>query len=204
MSAADFQAFWHEGDGPRKQCLVLLHGTGGTEHDLVPLARALAPHASLLSPRGKVLEGNAPRFFRRFAEGILDVEDWRRRSLDLAAFIAKRCDAAGIPPDNRVALGFSNGANIAQGLLLLRPEVLGGAILIRPMLVSAGEPKLSLTGKRLLVLHGRYDPLSPPGDHGRLNSLFKELGATVESHQVEGGHGLTQRDVELAASWLAV
>ncbi len=204
MSPADFAFSWHDGNGPTKQCLVLLHGTGGTEHDLVPLGRVLAPEATLLSPRGKVLEGNAPRFFRRFAEGFLDVDDWRARSIELAAFIADRCDAAGIPPENRTALGFSNGANIAQGLMLLRPEILQGAILIRPMLVSVNEPKVSLKGKRLLMLHGSSDPLSPPGDPERLRSLFIDREATVESHMIEAGHGLSPRDLQLAAAWLAV
>ena len=140
--------------------LLLLHGTGGDENDLLPLGQAIAPGASLLSPRGKVLEHGMPRFFRRLAEGVFDEDDLRRRANELADFVdqaRQRYDLAA-----PVALGYSNGANIAAAMLLLRPDPLAGAMLLRAMVPLRDVPKTDLTGKPVLIVSGQSDPIIPP------------------------------------------
>src|SRR3954462_10266572 len=139
-----------------KPPILLLHGTGGDENDRLPLGRTVAPGAALLSARGKVLEGGMPRFFRRLAEGVFDEEDVRRRANELADFVQDARDAykLGAP----VAVGFSNGANIAAAMLQLRPEVLAGAVLLRAMVPLSGVPAVGLTGKPVLILSGAMDP----------------------------------------------
>ena len=119
------------GTDPHAPTLLLLHGTGGDENDLIPLGRAIAPRAALLSPRGKVLEHGMPRFFRRLAEGVFDQDDLKRRTEELAAFIEAASREYGIQQEQVIAVGFSNGANIAASMLLLRPEILSAAILFR-------------------------------------------------------------------------
>jgi phospholipase/carboxylesterase len=181
--------------------LLLLHGTGGNERDLLPLGRMVAPGASLLSPRGQVLEGTMPRFFRRLSEGVLDEDDLRRRTHELADFIEEaraRYDLA--PP---TALGFSNGANIAASLLLLRPEVLAGAALLRAMSPYAQPPKADLAGKRVLLLSGGLDPIVQEEDAARLAATLADDGAAVEHRTLPVGHGLSQADVGLLRGWLA-
>src|SRR3984893_1159268 len=190
------------GSDPGSPPLLLLHGTGGNEDDLIPLGRMVAPTSPLLSPRGKVLEGGMSRFFRRLAEGVFDEEDVRRRALELADLIGEARDAYGIAAP--FALGYSNGANIAAAVLLLRPEVLAGAILLRAMvplekavplkeavplngavpLKGAGPlkstPGETLAGKPVLILAGTRDPIAGPGHAARLAALLQKAGATVE------------------------
>ncbi|MFL5200046.1 MAG: alpha/beta hydrolase, partial [Microvirga sp.] len=137
--------------------LLLLHGTGGDENDLLALGRAVAPGSALVSPRGKVVENGMPRFFRRLSEGVFDEADLRRRADELAGFIAEARAAYGLAAP--IALGFSNGANIAAALLLLRPETLAGAILIRAMVPLAEPPTPDLAGKPVLILSGSADPI---------------------------------------------
>ena len=146
--------------------LLLLHGTGGDENDLLPLGRAVSPGSALLSPRGKVLENGMPRFFRRLAEGVFDEADLRRRADELADFIAEARAAYGLAAP--IALGFSNGANIAAALLLLRPDALAGAVLMRAMVPLAEPPKPDLAGKPVLILSGAADPIVPPENAARL------------------------------------
>jgi phospholipase/carboxylesterase len=182
--------------------LLLLHGTGGNEHDLIPLAQALLPGAAILSPRGKVLENGQPRFFRRLAAGVFDEADLIARTDELADFVAASAQTYGFAPGQVIALGFSNGANIAASLLLLRPEALAGAVLLRPMLPLTPPTLPDLTGKRVLMLCGQSDPLIPRGSAERLAALLREAGAAVSYQAVPAGHGLTQTDLDQAGLWL--
>jgi phospholipase/carboxylesterase len=184
--------------------VLLLHGTGGDENDLLPLGRMIAPGSALLSPRGKVLEGGMPRFFRRLAEGVFDEADVRRRANELADFIAEAREAYGLAAP--VAVGFSNGANIAAAVLTLRPEALAGAVLLRAMVplsdtrVEAGVGDLG--GKGVLLLSGAADPIVPAENAGRLAAILRSAGAIVEHKVLPVGHGLSQADVTFAKTWL--
>jgi phospholipase/carboxylesterase len=181
--------------------LLLLHGTGGDEHDLVPLGRALAPGSALLSPRGKVLENGMPRFFRRLAEGVFDEADLRQRTADLAGFVTETRAAYGIGAP--VAVGFSNGANIAAAMLLLHPGVLSGAILLRAMVPLEDAPAGDLGGTPVLILSGAGDPIVPAENAARLAAMLAAAGASVEHRTIAAGHGLSQTDIDLAKAWLA-
>jgi len=191
------------GSDPAAPPLLLLHGTGGTEHDLLRLGRAISPGSALLSPRGQVNEGGALRFFARLAEGVFDPVEVRRRTLALADFIVAASAHYGIDAARLVAVGFSNGANIAGTLLLLRPETLGGAVLLRPMVVL-DQPAApgSLAGKRVLLCHGNTDPLVPAGQPARLAALFAAGGADVAARVFPAAHALTPQDVTAARDWL--
>jgi predicted esterase len=183
--------------------LLLLHGTGGSEDDLLPLGEALAPGAAMLSPRGKVLERGMPRFFRRLAEGVLDEEDVRRRAAELAEFVAAAAAEYGFDPGSVVAAGFSNGANIAAGVLLLHPGVLAGALLFRAMVPLQPPSTPDLAGTRVLIAAGRRDPIMPPGHPERLARMLREARADVTLAWRDAGHELTAEDVEDGAAWIA-
>lgn len=180
--------------------LLLLHGTGGDENDLLPLGRTLLPGAALLSPRGAVLENGMPRFFRRLAEGVFDEADIRRRAADLAGFIAAARTAYGLAAP--VAVGFSNGANIASALLMLHPEVLAGAVLLRPMVPLRETPPVDLAGRPVLMLSGAADPIVPASNAGSLAERLRTTGAAVTHETLPVGHGLSQTDVTRAVTWL--
>ena len=181
--------------------LLLLHGTGGDENDLLPLGQAIAPGAALLSPRGKVLENGMPRFFRRLAEGVFDEADVKARANELADFVVEAREAYGLAAPT--ALGFSNGANIAAAVLLLRPEALAGAALLRAMVPLSDPPPADLTGKRILVVSGSEDPIVPVENASRLVAMLHMAGASVQHEVLPVGHGLSQADVRLTAAWLA-
>jgi phospholipase/carboxylesterase len=182
--------------------LLLLHGTGGDEHDLVELGRRLAPGAALLSPRGKVLEGSMPRFFRRLAVGLLDIPDLHARTDELAQFVDASAEAYRLDRARVVALGLSNGANIAASLLLSHPGVLRAAALLRPTLPYEPEHPPVLTGTDVLIDAGSSDPYSPADRVSRLAELLTGAGAEVELHVEPGaGHGLTQNDLAVTAAW---
>jgi phospholipase/carboxylesterase len=183
--------------------LLLLHGTGGNEHDLVPLAEMLAPGAGVLSPRGKVLENGMPRFFRRLAEGVFDIEDLRSRTGELARFIAAASAKYAVDRARLVAVGFSNGANIAASLLLLEPGSIGGAVLFRAMVPLEPDPLPSLPDTAVLVSNGRSDPLVSAPETERLAALLRRAGADVTIRWQPGGHQLTQTDINDARQWLA-
>ena len=185
---------------PGRPPLLLLHGTGGNEHDLLPLGEALVPGAALLSPRGAVLENGMPRFFRRLAEGVFDEADVRRRADDLAAFVAEARAAYGLAAP--VAVGFSNGANIAAALLLRQPETLTGAVLLRPMLPLAESVPADLAGRPVLMLSGIADPIVPAANAGALADRLRASGARVTHETLPAGHGLTQADMELTGHWM--
>ncbi len=181
--------------------LLLLHGTGGNEDDLVSLGHSLLPDAPLLSPRGQVLEHGMPRFFRRLSEGVFDVDDLRRRSGELARFVAAARESYDLarPP---VAVGFSNGANIGAALLLLHPGTLAGAVLLRPMVPLRPEPLPDLAGTPVLVLAGSGDPIVTVDQSEALASLLRDSGADVTMHWVPGGHRLTREDLAAASRWI--
>jgi len=202
MGAHSFRHFNRPGTGAIPYHFLLLHGTGGDEHDLVPLADAIAPGVGVISPRGQVMENGAPRFFRRFAEGVLDVEDWRERSQALADFVVGVCGQQEISPGNLLALGYSNGANIAQGLLLLRPEVLAGAILFRPMFITNDVPAKDLSGRPVLLVGGSHDPITPAEDLPQIAEELEKRGAQVTVKTIQASHGLVPGDVILVRQWL--
>jgi phospholipase/carboxylesterase len=185
---------------PDTRPMLLLHGTGGDENDLVPLGQAVAPGAALLSLRGQVLEHGMPRFFRRLAEGVFDEEDVRRRTHELADFINDARARYHIPAP--IALGYSNGANIAAALLLLRPEALSDAILLRAMtpLTSAQPP--DLVGKRVLMISGAQDPIIPAPNAAHLADLLRRGGAAVDHRVLPVGHALSKMDLTLASQSL--
>jgi phospholipase/carboxylesterase len=182
--------------------LLLLHGTGGNENDLLPLGRQLAPGSALLSPRGDVSERGMPRFFRRFAEGVFDLDDVAQRTHALADFIAAAAKQYGFAPGQLTALGYSNGANIAASLLLLRPEVLARAVLLRPMVVLQPEQLPDLSGRHISLLSGRHDPIVPVDHPPRLAEQLRRAGAQVDLHWLETGHQLTEADLAHAARFL--
>lgn len=157
--------------------LLLLHGTGGNEKDLIPLGQQIAPHAAILSPRGKVLENGMPRFFRRLAEGIFDIEDLKYRTNELADFVTDASKNYGFDKHNVIVVGYSNGANIASSILLLYPEILSAAILFRAMVPLVPSILPDLANKHIFMFSGLYDPIVPGQEAERLFGLFKKAGA---------------------------
>lgn len=180
--------------------LLLLHGTGGNEDDLLPLGAQVAPGSALLSPRGQVLENGMPRFFRRLAEGVFDEADLRARAGDLARFVAEARAAYGLAAP--VAVGFSNGANIAAALLLLHPRALAGAVLLRAMVPLADPPAADLAGTPVLLLTGATDPIVPAGNADRLAAMLSRAGASVRHRTLPAGHGLSEPDLALTKAWI--
>jgi phospholipase/carboxylesterase len=188
--------------GTSSRTLLLLHGTGGNERDLIPLGRELDPNASLLSPRGKILENGMPRFFRRLAEGVFDVEDLKHRTNELADFAAAAAEHYKLAADQIIAIGYSNGANIAASMLLLRPEVLRGAILFRAMVPLIPDKLPDLSSVRVWIGAGDQDPIVPASETKRLVELLRRAGADVTIRFAKAGHGLTNDDLEAARHWL--
>jgi phospholipase/carboxylesterase len=180
--------------------LLLLHGTGGDESDLLPLGQAIAPGASLLSPRGRILEHGMPRFFRRLAEGVFDEDDVRRRANDLAEFVNDARKRYDLPAP--MALGYSNGANIAAAVLQLRPEALAGAILLRAMVPLRDAPPVDLAGKPVLIVSGQFDPIIQASNVQQLAVALAKAGADVQHRTLPIGHQLSQADVTVASEWL--
>ena len=185
-----------------KQTLLLLHGTGGTEDDLIPLGKELAPDASILSVRGRVLENGMPRFFRRFEEGVFDVEDLKKRTDELAEFIFKASLVYMFDPDKVIAVGYSNGANIGASLLLRRPETLAGAILFRAMVPFIPTVLPDLSKKSIILLEGLYDPIVSRSQAESLLEIFTNSQSSVTLKWEDSGHNLTQEDIVAAKEWL--
>src|SRR5437016_9616005 len=188
--------------GTSNRTLLLLHGTGGNERDLIPLGRELDPNAALLSPRGKVLENGMPRFFRRSAEGVFDLEDLKNRTNELADFVTAAAQHYGFSARKVVAVGYSNGANIAASMLLLRPEVLSAAILFRVMVPLIPETQPNLSSVRVWIGVGTNDPISPKSETKKLAELLRNADADVTIRFFQGGHELTHDDVQAAREWL--
>ena len=188
--------------GISNRTLLLLHGTGGNERDLIPLGRELDSTAALLSPRGKVLENGMPRFFRRLAEGVFDVEDLKQRTNELADFVAAAVRQYRLAADRVVAVGYSNGANIATSMLLLQTEILRAAILFRAMVPLAPDNLPDLSSVRVWIGAGDQDPIIPASETQRLATLFRRGGADVTIRFAHATHGLTNDEVKMARLWL--
>ncbi|MEX2182707.1 MAG: alpha/beta hydrolase [Gemmatimonadaceae bacterium] len=185
-----------------ERTLLLLHGTGADEDDLIPLGDLLDPGANLLSPRGQVLENGMPRFFRRLAEGVFDLEDLTARTQQLADFVAAAAamyafDAAGV-----TAVGFSNGANIAAAMLLLRPGTVRQAVLLRAMVPLTPATSPDLAGTRVFLAAGRHDPIIPPANSDALAAMLRSAGAAVTVRWSDAGHQLRRDDVDAARDWM--
>ena len=205
MSALDLHVHqWVPAESTQLPTLLLLHGTGGDENDLLPLGRTLLPGAAMLSPRGNVLEGGAPRFFRRLAEGVFDVDDLHRRTDELADFVEAASEAYGIDPRSLYAVGYSNGANIAGSMLLSRPAVLAGGVLFRAMVPFEPVAVPSLSGKRVLISAGKMDQMISPAGTERLTAILRGAGADVDLEWQPTGHGLTAGDLKVAQRFFGV
>ncbi|MBR0714700.1 alpha/beta hydrolase [Bradyrhizobium liaoningense] len=199
MIETSFIYRFEPGNRPEAPPLLLLHGTGGDENDLLPLGGMISPGSALLSPRGRVLEHGMPRFFRRLAEGVFDEDDVRKRALELGSFVVDARQRHGIAAP--IAVGFSNGANIAAALLLMKPDALAGAILLRAMVPLSDPPRAKLDGKQVLLLSGQADPIVPAHNSARLAALLSDAGAEVDHKILPAGHQLSQADVMLARDW---
>ncbi len=187
---------------PDAPTLLLLHGTGGDENDLLPVGRMLDERAALLSPRGKVLEHGMPRFFRRLAEGVFDHEDLVNRTHELAGFVERAASEYDFDPGRLFAAGFSNGANIAASLLLLHPRLLAGAVLLRAMVPFEPENPPDLSGTPVYLAAGRSDQMVPPENTERLAQLLRESSAAVTLDWQPGGHGIGPEEIQAARDWL--
>jgi predicted esterase len=192
---------WEPREGAART-LLLLHGTGGDENDLIPLGDLLDPTANLLSLRGPVMEHGMPRFFRRLAAGVFDMEDLHARAQALADFVGAAAAHYGFDARGVTAVGFSNGANIAAAVMLLRPEVLRRAILLRAMVPLEPESPPDLAGVEVFVAAGRQDQMIPPEGTERLTGMLREFGADVTLEWFPVGHQLTRADVDAARDWL--
>jgi phospholipase/carboxylesterase len=190
-------------DLTKKLTLVLLHGTGGNEEDLIFLGKELEPKASILSPRGKVLENGMPRFFRRLAEGVFDIEDLKIRTHELADFIQKCSLHYKFDLRKTIAIGFSNGANIAASILLLRPEVLEGAVLFRAMVPLVPNPLPDLLNKKILLSAGVNDPIVSRMETESLYRLFQKTNANITLKWQNSSHNLIQDDLKIAKEWIS-
>ena len=191
-------------DSASGETLVVLHGTGGDENDLIGIGQAIAPGAAILSPRGNVLENGAPRFFRRLAEGVFDPKEVRSRAEELARFIRAAVITYRLDPTRVFALGYSNGANVASTVMFVEPGILQGAILFRPMLVYEPTEKKDLSGSAVFVSAGRMDPIVPTASVERLVKLFELAHAEVTLKWQLVGHNLVPSEVGEAANWLAL
>ena len=198
----DFHHIYNAATRPDLPVLLMLHGTGGDENDLVPLAQSLMPGAAVLSPRGKVLEGSMPRFFRRLAEGVFDLDDLKFRTAELAEFVVAAGERYTFDLKRVIGVGFSNGANIAASLLLLRPGVLHKAVLLRAMVPIVPDPLPVLSGRSVLISNGERDSLVPAKETHRLASLLRTAGADVTVVMQAAGHQLIQEDIAVARDWL--
>jgi predicted esterase len=191
-------------DHGSRDTLVVLHGTGGDENDLIGLGQAIAPGAAILSPRGKVLENGAPRFFSRLAEGVFDPKEVRSRAEDLAGFIRAAFAKYELDPRRVFSFGYSNGANVASTVMFLEPDLFKAAVLFRPMLVFEpdGTPDLSNAG--VLISAGKNDPIVPTTSVDRLAELLRSAHADVTLKWQLAGHNLAPSEVREAADWLAL
>jgi predicted esterase len=192
------------GDSASGETLIVLHGTGGNENDLVGIGQAIAPGAAILSPRGNVLENGAPRFFKRLAEGVFDPKEVRSRAEELARFIRAAIAKYDLDGSRIYALGYSNGANIASTVMFIEPRLLQGAVLFRPMLVFEPEKLGDLSGTSIFISAGRMDPIVPMKSVERLAELFESSRAEVTLKWQQAGHSLVPSEVREAADWLAL
>ena len=191
------------GDDASGATLLLLHGTGGNEEDLIPLGQDLAPGAAILSPRGKVSEYGAPRYFRRLAEGVFDHEDLVFRTHELAEFVEAASEEYGFDPSKIISVGYSNGANVAASTILLHPGLLRAAVLFRAMVPFEPEVTPDLSGLPVFMAAGRQDRMIPPDNTQHLADILGEAGADVDLRWRNVGHPLTYEEVGEAREWLS-
>lgn len=194
---------FQKGENPHAPTLLLLHGTGGTEHDLIDIGKKISPQSTILSVRGNVLENGMPRFFRRLSEGVFDEADLMFRTEQLKQFIDDSSETYDFDRENVVAIGYSNGANIAASLLFHYEKSLKGAILFHPMVPRRGIELPNLQGTHVFIGAGTNDPLCPATESEDLYELLQGAGANVHIHWEQQGHQLTLGEVEAAAQWLA-
>jgi phospholipase/carboxylesterase len=185
-----------------RRTLLLLHGTGGNEDDLIPLGKEIGRTFSLLSPRGKMLEGNMPRFFSRLEEGVFDLEDLKFRTGELSDFVEAASKQYHFDPRGVIAIGYSNGANIAASMMLLRPDVLQGAVLFRAMVPFVPEKLPDLNGKHVFLSSGRFDQIVPRQQVQKLEQLLQKSGAEVTLNWAQSDHSLTRDEVTKASKFL--
>lgn len=197
----EHQHIYRKGTSAEAPTLLLLHGTGGNEEDLLPLAEMVSPASNVLGVRGNVLENGMPRFFRRLAEGVFDVEDLVKRTQELHAFLDWAAEKYEFDRSRIVAIGYSNGANIAASLLFHRGDALQGAILHHPMVPLRDKTLPDLSGVPVFIAAGRRDPICPPQETEDLNELLSGAGADVKLHWENGGHQLSRSEVGMASSW---
>jgi len=188
---------------PKSPTLLMLHGTGGDERDLLPLGRELWPGAALLGVRGKVLENGMPRFFRRFGEGVFDIEDLKYRTEELAQFIDAASERYEFSKTRLIAVGYSNGANMAASLILLHPHYLAAAVLFRAMVPFVPDLIRDFSHLSVFVGAGRLDPIVPSEQVEELASIFESGGADVTISWRQRGHELAEDDVRAAKTWLS-
>jgi predicted esterase len=189
--------------GTDELTVLALHGTGGDENDLLPLVKMLHPTANVLSPRGKVLEGGMPRFFRRLAMGVFDLEDLKARSTELIAFVDDAAREYGFDRNRVVVAGYSNGANIGGAMLFMSPGTFAGAALFHAMKPFDPEHTIDLSGAPVFLSGGRMDPMIPADQTEALGDLLESAGANLTMFWGPGGHELTNPEVEAARDWFA-
>lgn len=202
-SVTDFIHIYQEPAAGSNRVLLALHGTGGDERSLVPLAQVVDPLAGILSVKGQVSENGAPRFFRRLAEGVFDLADLHARTQELADFIALASNYYKFDLNRLIAVGYSNGANIAASLLLSRPEILSGAILIRAMVPFEPDNLNDLSLKQIFISEGNFDPIVPKSEGIRLETLFRERGAQTTMLWNDIDHRISKAELDVAKDWLA-
>jgi phospholipase/carboxylesterase len=204
VNTLNFEHVYDQGTSPLT--ILALHGTGGNEQDLVPMAKMVAPTANVLSPRGKILEEGAARFFRRIAEGVFDIEDLKFRTHELADFVIAASKEYSFDISKVYALGYSNGANIASSLLFLRSEILAGGAILRgtvPLDRDKGELEQlpDLAAKRVFLANGTRDPMVPLENAKKLATMYREAGASVTHELNPASHGLIQSDLQTMKRW---
>jgi phospholipase/carboxylesterase len=192
------------GEDPTVETVLVLHGTGGNENDLIGIGQAIAPGAAILSPRGNVLENGAPRFFKRLAEGVFDPKEVRSRGEELARFIRAAAVTYRLDPSRIFALGYSNGANIASTVMLIEPGIIQASILLRPMVVYEPPEKKDLSGSSVFISAGRMDPIVPTASVEQLAELFRSANADVTLKWQLAAHSLVPNEVREAAEWFAL
>lgn len=195
------QHIFKQGTDQNKPVLLLLHGTGGNEHSLLQLAEIIDPTAPVLSVRGNVLENGMPRFFKRLAEGIFDEEDLIFRTNELNTFLDEAAIKYEFNRQNIMAIGYSNGANIAASLLFHYETAIKGAILHHPMVPRRGIQLPNLAGTHVFIAAGTNDPICPQQESFELQALLEEANASVVMYWDNHGHQLTMGEVQAAKEW---
>lgn len=182
--------------------LILLHGTGGNENSLLPIAEMLSPNMNYLGVLGNVIENGMPRYFRRLSEGVFDAEDLKFRTKELAQFIRDSAKKYEFSLDKAYLVGYSNGANIAGNLMLSEKDIAKGAILLHPMVPSRERTAISLDGKQILISAGTVDPLIPNREVEELYEILIQKGATTKLYWEQNNHRISHSEIEIARSWL--